>query len=41
MEEKDTQHLEWIYTRLYNVYLEEHEFDYMKRFKQIIEKYKK
>lgn len=35
--EKQKQHLEWIYKRLLNVYEENPNYDYMLKFKEIID----
>ncbi len=40
MKDKDIAHLEWIYERLKYIYKENVNYDYMLRFKEIINKYK-
>jgi hypothetical protein len=39
--EEEVNHLEWIYNRMINVYNENENYDYMIRFKNIIEQFKK
>jgi len=39
--EKDVKHLQWIYDRMANVHGENKDYDYMIKFKEIIEQLKK
>jgi hypothetical protein len=39
--DKDTAHLQWIYDRMSNVHGENENYDYMLKFKEIIEQLKK
>jgi hypothetical protein len=39
--EEDLKHLEWIYDRIVNVHNENPNYDYMLKFKSIIEQFKK
>ena len=39
--DKDTAHLQWIYDRMSNVHGENENYDYMIKFKEIIEQLKK
>lgn len=39
--DKDTAHLQWIYDRMSNVHDENENYDYMIKFKEIIEQLKK
>jgi len=39
--EKDIKHLQWIYDRMVNVHGENENYDYMIKFKEIIEQQKK
>ena len=39
IEQKDLVHLRWIYDRLKNVHKENEQYDYMIKFKGILEKY--
>ena len=38
---KDTSHLQWIYDRMSNIHGENENYDYMIKFKEIIEQLKK
>ena len=39
--EKDVKHLQWLYDRMANVHGENKDYDYMIKFKEIIEQLKK
>jgi len=39
--EKDIKHLQWVYDRMVNVHGENKDYDYMIKFKEIIEQLKK
>ena len=39
--EKDVKHLQWLYDRMVNVHGENKDYDYMIKFKEIIEQLKK